>query len=569
PKKVTELLICLFALIISPKSYSTRSNTCVSLIPDCLLEVFSYLKDDRRTLVSCMRVNRLWCSLIAPILWSAPFKRYSLKYTPKVINTYVSLLSVKNKKFLKSLGLMIPLHTASPLLYYPKYLEVFNIVNYTVAMKDWVRNNFYFANKGWHISRAQKTLDSMMMDLIINHSSSLKKFKYVNNSEFSRADFLEKLCYSDLSLINTLEFLGHGYSNEMYFTTLPKLFRQMSKTTRNIKHLSFYFPETSVDSKLFQRPNSLMYHNQSVKDPTELDLSVAELIRSQNSLKSFCTNEFWMQCSTDLIFSSLLSHSNSLEFIKFFTLIHFDQTFFHYMKQINSLRTLEFKQFPSSSNLSQLIVPQNYLPQVQNVHCDERDVFKQVNTILRLVDHSLKKFYFRDANSVIFSTIELYCPNITHLHVSLKDESIASSLNVIRKLPLISLYLDTIYYHSRSIEFLLPSTLQYFGLGGSVYQYDIEQILVNAYLPNLSTMEILNLYNTNESIRKIFIKFSERFNHRLKELKLGKSLLREFISLDKKELWNTRSFKISEVRFFKYGVYEDIFGYPFYKSSEG
>ncbi|CAI2161618.1 2011_t:CDS:2 [Funneliformis geosporum] len=508
-----------------------------------------------------MRVNRLWCRLVTPILWSTPFKRYSQSYTPKIINTYISCLDVKNKKFLKSLGLMIPLHPANPLFYYPKYLEGFNIVNYTFAMKKWVKDHFHCVNKEWNISRTQRTLDSMVMDLIFNHSSSLKKFKYVNYSGFSRADFLEKLPYSDLSLISTLEFLGHGYSNEMYFTTLPKLFKQMSKSTRNIIHLSFYFPETSEDSKLYQRPTTFMHHDQSVKNSTELDLSVAELIRSQKSLKSFCTNEFWMKSSTDLIFTSLLSHSNSLEFIKFFTLIHFDQSFFHYMKQINSLRTLEFKRFlfkSSSFNLSHLIIPQNYLPQVQNVYCDEGDISnisKQlINIILRLSDHSLKKFYFKEANSVILSTIELYCPNITHLHISLKEESIVPSLNVIKKLPLISFYLHTIRY-SRTMESFLPSTLQYFGLSGNIGQDSIEKLLANAYLPNLSTMEILKIHQPNDRIRKIFIKFSERFNHRLKELKLEKSLLKLFISSDKRELWNTRSFKISEVKFFKYAVY--------------
>uniref|UniRef100_U9TLR7 Uncharacterized protein n=6 Tax=Rhizophagus irregularis TaxID=588596 RepID=U9TLR7_RHIID len=78
-------------------------------------------------------------------------------------------------------------------------------------------------------------------------------------------------------------------------------------------------------------------------------------------------------------------------------------------------------------------------------------------------------------------------------------------------------------------------------------------------------MELLNISDINENFRNIFIKFNEKFNYTLKELRLEKSLLKEFILLDKKELWNSRTFKINEVKNFKYTAYEEIFGSPYYK----
>ncbi|RIA99190.1 hypothetical protein C1645_870088 [Glomus cerebriforme] len=553
PRNLTELIICFIALIIAPKRCLNRPR--VKLIPDCLLEIFSYLKNDRRTLFSCIRVSRLWCRLAIPILWSAPFKYYSQSYTSKIINTYISCLDIQDKEFLKSIGLRIPVRRVRPLFCYPKYLEGFSIDNYTIAMKRWVNDNFHCVHDKWDLLRTQQIVDSMIMDLTFNDSSSLKKFKYVNYDGFSRINFLEKLSNSDLSLINTFEFLGHGYTKEMCFITLPKLFKQMSKSSRNIKHLAFYFPKTS----------KFYYQNFNPYNPTELDLSVAELIRSQNSLKSFCTNEFWLQCSTELIFSSLISHSNSLKFIKFFTLINLNQSFFQYIKQIHSLRTLEVKRFLSfEQSLSQNLIPQNYLSQIQNIYFDERGIsYQLIDTIIRLTNLSLKKFYSRQTNLSILLSIESFCPNLTHLHISL-DKYFDRLLNIIKKLPLISFYLQVRHY-SKSLKFSLPSTLQCFGLDSEINQDDFEDLLDNAYLPNLSTMELLYISGINENFRKIFIKFNEKFNYQLKELKLEKNLLKKFILLDKKELWNTRTFKINEVKNFKYTAYEEIFGCPFYK----
>ncbi|CAB5216569.1 unnamed protein product [Rhizophagus irregularis] len=580
--------------MITPKRCLTRP--CVNLIPDCLLEIFSYLKYDRKTLFSCIRVNRLWCRLAIPILWSSPFKYYSQSYTYKIINTYITCLNIQDKVILKNLGLKNCLINMKSLFYYPRFLESFVIDNYTLGLKKWVKENFQNEN----LLRAQQIVDNMMMDLIFNDNCSLKKFKYVNYIEISRIDFLKKLSNLNLSLINTFEFLGHGYSKEMYSNILPKLFNQMSKTSRNIKHLSLYFPKTMSTKTMTTTTttpttsstttltnsttssttmsttfnyymidnNNLISITENSDNSTDLDLSIINLIKSQNSLESFSTNEFWMKCSTEMIFNSLISHSNSLKFIKFFTLINFNQSFFKFIKQIHSLRTLEFKRFlffeQFDSTLSNMIIPQNYLSQVQNIYLEERDIpYRLIDTIIRITNHSLKKFYSRRINPIILSSIKSFCPNITHLHISLEKYS-DLLLNIIKNLPLISLYLQ-VRYISLSLKSCLPNSLKFFGLDSEIDQVELEDLLNNSHLSNLLIMELLNISDINENFRNIFIKFNEKFNYTLKELRLEKSLLKEFILLDKKELWNSRTFKINEVKNFKYTAYEEIFGSPYYK----
>ncbi|GBC15282.2 hypothetical protein GLOIN_2v1697993 [Rhizophagus irregularis DAOM 181602=DAOM 197198] len=471
PRNLTKSIIFFIALMITPKRCLTRP--CVNLIPDCLLEIFSYLKYDRKTLFSCIRVNRLWCRLAIPILWSSPFKYYSQSYTYKIINTYITCLNIQDKVILKNLGLKNCLINMKSLFYYPRFLESFVIDNYTLGLKKWVKENFQNEN----LLRAQQIVDNMMMDLIFNDNCSLKKFKYVNYIEISRIDFLKKLSNLNLSLINTFEFLGHGYSKEMYSNILPKLFNQMSKTSRNIKHLSLYFPKTMSTKTMTTTTttpttsstttltnsttssttmsttfnyymidnNNLISITENSDNSTDLDLSIINLIKSQNSLESFSTNEFWMK--------------------------------------------------------------------LQNIYLEERDIpYRLIDTIIRITNHSLKKFYSRRINPIILSSIKSFCPNITHLHISLEKYS-DLLLNIIKNLPLISLYLQ-VRYISLSLKSCLPNSLKFFGLD---------------------------------------------------KLRLEKSLLKEFILLDKKELWNSRTFKINEVKNFKYTAYEEIFGSPYYK----
>ncbi|GET50803.1 hypothetical protein GLOIN_2v1880770 [Rhizophagus irregularis DAOM 181602=DAOM 197198] len=64
---------------------------------DCLVLIFNILKNDKKSLHSCLLVNKKWCNLVVPILW----KSYSLdEINEKLCNVILSFLPSSSKKLL-------------------------------------------------------------------------------------------------------------------------------------------------------------------------------------------------------------------------------------------------------------------------------------------------------------------------------------------------------------------------------------------------------------------------------------------------------------------------------------
>ncbi|CAB5387798.1 unnamed protein product [Rhizophagus irregularis] len=77
----------------------------VYLNKDILFLIFEELKKDKKSLYSCLLVNRTWCETAIPILWKNPFIRDD---SPKIIslfNVIISHLSKESRDILKDQGI--------------------------------------------------------------------------------------------------------------------------------------------------------------------------------------------------------------------------------------------------------------------------------------------------------------------------------------------------------------------------------------------------------------------------------------------------------------------------------
>ncbi|RIA82121.1 hypothetical protein C1645_788981, partial [Glomus cerebriforme] len=78
-------------------STSRQQKRKLILPTDVLIEIFSHLVDDYKTLQSCVLVNRIWCENSVPSLWSQPF----LDLTPStIIDVYLTCLTESEKTYL-------------------------------------------------------------------------------------------------------------------------------------------------------------------------------------------------------------------------------------------------------------------------------------------------------------------------------------------------------------------------------------------------------------------------------------------------------------------------------------
>src|ERR1043165_6437247 len=103
------------------------------LLYEILENIIHFLRDDTKTLYSCMLVRRSWCRSAVPILWSNPFKLVKSGNAGKLLKTYVKFLPcepvstcLRKRMLLKDGKNLLSLleGTSSFTFDYPTYLRV-------------------------------------------------------------------------------------------------------------------------------------------------------------------------------------------------------------------------------------------------------------------------------------------------------------------------------------------------------------------------------------------------------------------------------------------------------------
>ena len=89
---------------------------------DCITLIIEELYDDKNSLFSCLLVNRLWCKIVAPILWRDPWeflkdKKKGINKANKFFNIILLFLPEESRSYLKNQGIDISLQKR-PLLNY-------------------------------------------------------------------------------------------------------------------------------------------------------------------------------------------------------------------------------------------------------------------------------------------------------------------------------------------------------------------------------------------------------------------------------------------------------------------
>ncbi|CAB4474614.1 hypothetical protein RhiirA1_439691 [Rhizophagus irregularis] len=119
-----------------------------SILPeDCLFNIFECLRNDFRSLNSCVRVNRIWNACVIPMLWSNPWvieeinnKVKSQKGQVKLIDVFISALPQQSRSLLQQSELVLPT-LSQPLIYnYVSFMRILNISYFEDSIWNWVTN---------------------------------------------------------------------------------------------------------------------------------------------------------------------------------------------------------------------------------------------------------------------------------------------------------------------------------------------------------------------------------------------------------------------------------------------
>lgn len=165
---------------------------------------------EKKSLYSCLFVNRLWCEVAVPILWKNPWK--FIVNSRLLLNVIILFLSKESQEFLKSQGIYIfSTKYKKPLFDYINYCKYINFHK----IENFINNGLSFGfNEEYQIHAMEQEIYKLLISKcskikfldIMNIGSILKHQIYHFNGAKNSLGDLTSLCCD--SIINSAFFYG-------------------------------------------------------------------------------------------------------------------------------------------------------------------------------------------------------------------------------------------------------------------------------------------------------------------------------------------------------------------------
>ncbi|PKC75717.1 hypothetical protein RhiirA1_448506 [Rhizophagus irregularis] len=151
------------------------------LNPDILILIFDKLQYDKKSLYSCILVNREWCRIVVPILWKVTWYNDE-KSERKLFNTILFCLPISSKQLLIDNGvkLQLSLMTGQPLF---KYISFCTFPNNSIVYKmiEMVLVDDYSSLK----QMKRDLLKQEIFKLFVSQCKNIKKLDWDNTQPLS------------------------------------------------------------------------------------------------------------------------------------------------------------------------------------------------------------------------------------------------------------------------------------------------------------------------------------------------------------------------------------------------
>ena len=113
-------------------------------LPEMTYYIIRYLKNDLKSLYSCIFVNRFWCRVAIPILWEDPFStEWRNKFLHHFLDIYFLFLSDEDKMGTKEFRRYKISHRMNsfsfkPLFNYPSFIKTLNTFQLELHVINWL-----------------------------------------------------------------------------------------------------------------------------------------------------------------------------------------------------------------------------------------------------------------------------------------------------------------------------------------------------------------------------------------------------------------------------------------------
>ncbi|CAG8804219.1 23889_t:CDS:1, partial [Dentiscutata erythropus] len=287
------------------KESSKKEQNLPSLPCEFILPIICHLSNDKKSLCSCLLVNRFWCQETIKVLWCKPFKLlYTCKKKPcfcstekrrsqaaNLLSTYLSciLLKYKDSYIQNKSNFKI---SSAPLFYYIDYLNDIDLNELYSAVEDWIKFSSNKKRISADILKFQK-----------------KDYLKLSNERYNYVDFMKFLTNSSFGNEILPKYSGSSPRDLMVHIVVKAFMTQCPKLER-----------VSIDSQHIYTREQMEYFCSTLKKerilrPENLPVEIYETLSSYTGngpcldqlTELICTTRRWK--STLLLSLAKFAHN--------------------------------------------------------------------------------------------------------------------------------------------------------------------------------------------------------------------------------------------------------------------
>ncbi|CAB4403175.1 unnamed protein product [Rhizophagus irregularis] len=479
-------------------------------LPELINEILPYLRNDYKTLYSCILVNRLWCRLAIPLLWEDPFsKKFPKNY--RFIEIYLHYLNDNDKAKLNEYGIISDSFPTNTLFNYPSFIKCLKIHEICLSVKLWNENISFLTIK----EHPDDFVRKIMADYKV---MTLARFIFL---------LLTKIFIEYEANLHTFEFnvlLNAHWNKDIndYIKSTLEIILQNPNFISNIKNLKFF--SDGLDDNLlvfiflkciYSNCNSISSLYIHALEDNYADEDLSKLINSQQNLQKiyFDNNHY---CYLKSLKNS--NCSNTLRIIIFHNIYLYKleaNLFSEVFEQLNVLESVHILYcYPSIIQLFNLTKPFK----LKSLLMDQRSILhiESLKLLLQKSGDYLENIGFETSMNnelklQLLNLIKIYCFNIKFIDLNgLDNQNILPAFyiieNIQRNLNYISINLANFNSENfarhielssiilRNLGQILPNRLEYLSLALKLNINDLEVFFNNSQNIFIRKLLIKNIY---------------------------------------------------------------------------
>ncbi|GBC04830.1 hypothetical protein RclHR1_00590016 [Rhizophagus clarus] len=347
---------------------------------------------EKRSLYSCLFVNRLWCEVAIPILWDNPWK--FVIHNGLLLNVMILFLSKESQEFLKSQGIYIisAKHDKRPLFDYISYCKYINFRK----IENFINNGRSF---GFNEEYQNHAMKQEIYKLLINKSTKIKCLDMMN--------------------------IGPNITHQIY---------NFNGAKNSLGELTFLSCDSSIDSTFYYGLSYICKLIQKIDIKRCLDdnLGLARLIEVQKNLKCFVCSVYDDRVENNIkyenIGKALIKQAKSLIHLK----LIYDDDFFllsEILPKLINLKKLKLINIDNNDYQLEKYLEISTFSKLQVLHIEIISSLDIAINMIKKTEGNLMEvllgstIYDEMYSGKFIRTIYEYCPNIKVLSLGINDHN--------------------------------------------------------------------------------------------------------------------------------------------------